>query len=75
MKLHPAETRLDEQITQFLHARHGEHGRALRIAVEDGQIVLRGLAQTYYQKQLWLHGALQLAGAGSIIDEIEVNHA
>ena len=61
-----------DEITQFLHSRHGEHGRRLRVDVQDGLVVLRGSADTYYQKQLWLHGAVQVAGAGAVIDEIEV---
>jgi len=61
------------EIAHYLHSRHGEHGRRLRIDVQNGQVVLRGRAESYYQKQLWLHGALQVAGAGGIVDQIEVN--
>jgi hypothetical protein len=64
-----------DEITHYLHSRYGEHGRRLRIDVQDGRVVLRGRANTYYQKQLWLHGALQVAGAGGVVDEIEVGSA
>ena len=35
-------------------------------------VVLRGYVHSYYQKQVALHEALSLAGAGCVRDEVEV---
>ena len=45
----------------------------LQIDVSDGVVTLRGIATSFYQKQLWLHGTKRAAGDGFVInDKIEV---
>jgi hypothetical protein len=45
----------------------------LAIEVEGNVVTLRGVATSFYQKQLWLHGTKRAAGDEvSIIDEINV---
>ena len=63
---------LAHRIWEFLLARHPLAGLHLRVDVEDGVVVLRGVASTFYQKQLWLHDTKKIAGTAKIVDEIEV---
>jgi osmotically-inducible protein OsmY len=45
----------------------------LQIEVESGVVTLRGIATSFYQKQLWLHGTKRIVGEKGIIhDEIHV---
>jgi len=45
----------------------------LHIEVEGGIVTLRGVATSFYQKQLWLHGAKRVGGEEiAINDEIDV---
>ncbi len=50
------------------------YGRVRNLEVEDGgqSIVLRGLARSYYIKQLALHGALDLAQDRLVENRIQV---
>jgi len=45
----------------------------LAVEVENGVVTLRGIATSFYQKQLWLHGTKRVAGdSARINDEIAV---
>ncbi len=51
------------------------HGRLrnLRVELSDHAVVLRGVAPTYYTKQLALDGALEAVSSQRIINKIEVH--
>lgn len=61
-----------ERIIRYLRSQYGEPARMLRIEMEAGRLVLRGQAQSYYQKQIWLRGAQHVAGTDDFVDLIEV---
>lgn len=63
---------IGEQIVRVLRAKYGEHARMLRIEMDEDRVVLRGQAQSYYQKQLWLKGAVQVVGSENLVDLTEV---
>jgi len=66
----------DEQLARKIQRQLAADSRAvsrLKIGVDGGVVTLRGVAKSFYQKQLWLHGAMQAAGESAIInDEITV---
>jgi len=46
----------------------------LQIKVVEGVVTLRGVATSFYQKQLWLHGTKRVIGEDALInDEITVS--
>jgi osmotically-inducible protein OsmY len=66
----------DQQLATRIQRQLASDSRAvnrLQIEVEGGVVTLRGIATSFYQKQLWLHGTKRVAGDGTIInDEITV---
>lgn len=42
------------------------------VEADGGTVTLRGRVGSFYQKQLWLHGAKQVAGVRRVIDELDV---
>ena len=69
---HAADEHLAHRIQRHLAAESRAVSR-LQIEVDGGVVTLRGLATSFYQKQLWLHGTKRAAGADVIInDEISV---
>jgi osmotically-inducible protein OsmY len=66
----------DEQLANRIKSQLAADSRAVsRLQVEvDGQVVtLRGVATSFYQKQLWLHGTKRVIGEHAAInDEIDV---
>jgi osmotically-inducible protein OsmY len=44
----------------------------LAVEVDSGVVTLRGVATSFYQKQLWLHVAWQFDEVERIIDQIRV---
>jgi hypothetical protein len=71
----PAET-ADHELAQRIRRHLVVDSRAaMRLQIEvDGEVVtLRGVASSFYQKQLWLHGTKRLVGDSvTINDEISV---
>jgi len=63
---------MGERIVRYLRSHYGEPARMLKIEMENGRVVLRGQAHSYYQKQLWLRGAHHVAGTDGFVDLIEV---
>jgi osmotically-inducible protein OsmY len=62
----------DEQLAILVKDQLAADSRAisrLAVAVENGVITLRGVATSFYQKQLWLHGAKRVAGDDAQIDD------
>jgi len=66
----------DDQLAHRIQRQLAAESRALsrlQIKVADGVITLRGVATSFYQKQLWLHGTKRVVGDDAlIIDEIAV---
>ena len=63
---------LENQIRRLLTADSWAVSR-LQIEVAGGMVTLRGMATSFYQKQLWLHGTKRIVGEEvAINDEIEV---
>jgi osmotically-inducible protein OsmY len=42
------------------------------VDADRGTVTLRGRVGSFYQKQLWLHGAQRVAGVRRVIDELDV---
>ncbi|HEY2410697.1 MAG TPA: BON domain-containing protein [Pirellulaceae bacterium] len=66
----------DQQLARRIQRQLAADSRAvsrLHIAVDGGVVTLKGVANSFYQKQLWLHGTMQAAGDTTVInDEISV---
>jgi osmotically-inducible protein OsmY len=66
----------DDQLARRIQRQLASDSRAvsrLQIKVVDGVITLRGVATSFYQKQLWLHGTKRVVGDRAVInDEISV---
>lgn len=69
----------DQQLALQIRRQLSSNSRAiarLQIEVADGVVTLRGVATSFYQKQLWLHGAKRVVGDDAPInDEIGVTFA
>ena len=46
--------------------------RGIRVAVENGTVILRGDVHTFYQKQLLLNCRSRVPGVTRVIDEVRV---
>jgi len=66
----------DDQLAHRIQRQLAADSRAvsrLQIMVDEGVVTLRGMATSFYQKQLWLHGTKRVVGdRATIIDEIAV---
>jgi len=72
LKTENADDELAHQIQRQLAADSRAVWR-LQISVDEGVVTLRGVATSFYQKQLWLHGTKRVVGEDAIInDEISV---
>jgi osmotically-inducible protein OsmY len=73
---HPRTATPDDELAHRIQRQLAAESRAvsrLQIEVEDGVVTLRGVATSFYQKQLWLHGTKRVAGDDAVInDEISV---
>lgn len=72
----PTSPAADEQLATRVKRQLAADSRAvsrLAVEVENGVVTLRGIASSFYQKQLWLHGTKRVAGDDARInDEITV---
>jgi osmotically-inducible protein OsmY len=66
----------DQQLARRIQRQLAADSRAvsrLQVAVDEGVVTLKGVANSFYQKQLWLHGTKQVIGDSAVInDEIIV---
>ena len=66
----------DDQLAHRIQRQLAADSRAvwrLQISVDEGVVTLRGVATSFYQKQLWLHGTKRVIGDDAVInDEISV---
>jgi hypothetical protein len=68
----PAARHSDEQLALRIQRQLAADSRAvsrLQISVDDGVVTLRGVATSFYQKQLWLHGTKRVVGDLAAIDD------
>jgi len=72
----PSRQSADHQLANKIQRQLAADSRAvsrLQIEVDAGVVTLRGVATSFYQKQLWLHGTMRVIGEGTQInDEITV---
>jgi hypothetical protein len=72
----PSRQSADQQLASRIQRQLAADSRAvsrLLIEVDSGVVTLRGVATSFYQKQLWLHGTKRVVGAETHInDEITV---
>ncbi len=61
-----------EQLESLLQHRLGGRVRDLFVLVQDGGVILRGHAPTYYAKQLAQHAAMEMTGLPIRANDIEV---
>ena len=60
------------RVRNFLAAKsHGLRGN-LDVIARSGTVTLCGMVGSFYQKQLWIHGAQRVAGVHRVIDNLEV---
>jgi osmotically-inducible protein OsmY len=67
-----SDERLAQRLADTLQAQHGPSRIRLRVEVRDGIAILRGTANSFYQKQLWLHKTKHFDGVEGVVDHIEV---
>lgn len=65
------EHRLHSAIQSNVHLR----GRKLHIETYNGQVILRGLVRSFYQKQMAQEAVRNLAGVHTVENELEVGEA
>lgn len=63
---------LARRIRNFVSSKQLPGTAAFRVDVNGGTVTLGGKVGSFYQKQLWIHGAQRVAGVTRIVDEIEV---
>ena len=64
---------LAEQVESRVREEAHDHIRDLSVEEEHGRVVVRGEAPTYYDKQLALHGALDVLPGERLDAEISVD--
>lgn len=76
MELNPHLDATDEVLAQRIRNRlmtkHRLAERKLSVEVKDKVVTIRGLATSYYQRQLWLHEMKSFEGLEGVVDLIEV---
>lgn len=63
---------LVERVVRVIHERTGRMVRGLRVDVQPGRVVLRGLSPSYYYKQLASHAAMEELAGQIVANEITV---
>lgn len=63
---------LADRIREVLRTQFRAAPSRLDVAVERGIVTLRGVANSFYQKQLWLHTTWQFPEVERIDDQIKV---
>ena len=61
------------RIERIVRCRTGGRIRDLRIDVAEDNVVISGIATTYYAKQLATHAALEACEQFSLVNDIEVS--
>lgn len=63
---------LADRIRDVLRTQFRAASSRLDVVAEGGVVTLRGVANSYYQKQLWLHTTWQFPEVERIDDQIDV---
>jgi osmotically-inducible protein OsmY len=64
--------RLADRIREVLSTQFRASPSRLNVVARHGVVTLRGVANSYYQKQLWLHTTWQFPEVERIDDQIRV---
>jgi hypothetical protein len=72
MTSEPAPISGPEQIEAFLRQRLGRRIQDLQVIIQDGGLILKGVARNYYVKQLAQHLAMEAARLSIRANEIQV---
>jgi osmotically-inducible protein OsmY len=67
-----ADDHLAESIRELLRSQFRATRSRLHVEVDSGVVTLRGVATSFYQKQLWLHATWQCPEVERIDDQIRV---
>ena len=66
----------DQELRQRIVGELAETRRSslarLRVEVQHGVVHLRGCVRSFYEKQLAIHSCIRAAGAGRLVDAVEV---
>lgn len=73
--MEPSPERLLSQVEQRIHARTSRRVRNLVVELSPERVVLRGLADSYYVKQLAQHGVWELLPRVRLENDIAVEQA
>jgi osmotically-inducible protein OsmY len=60
------------RVVSELHQTRRLSLQRLGVEVREGIVHLRGCVQSFYEKQLAMHSCIRAAGAGRVIDAVEV---
>ena len=63
---------LARRIRNFILSKSSPATSTFQVRVDGGIATLSGQVRSFYQKQLWIHGAKRVAGVIRVIDDIEV---
>lgn len=70
--LYPHDTDLELRVRNYLAAQSRPALRSVEVQVHNGTVTLRGLVQSFYEKQLSVHLAARVAGVRRLQDELIV---
>ena len=68
----PTEIHLDDKVLTALSRSPYVPGRNLRFETEEGRVTLRGVVQSYFQKQMAQEALRHVDGVDEIHNELEV---
>jgi hypothetical protein len=70
------DTYSDEQLSRRVHnylaSRQPAGGNSVEVRASGGIVTVRGSVSSFYQRQLYIHGAQRVAGVLRVVDEIDV---
>ncbi|MBI3838290.1 MAG: BON domain-containing protein [Planctomycetia bacterium] len=69
----PAQSPLDSLISSAIEKNPHLQQRKLRVEARQGHVVLRGVVNSYYQKQMAQEALRRLEGVDQIENHLEVN--
>jgi osmotically-inducible protein OsmY len=63
---------LARNVRNFVLGRIQPATNYVEVDADCGTVTLKGRVGSFYQKQLWLHGAQRVAGVRRVVDELDV---
>lgn len=67
-----ADQELHRRVLGELADTHRHSLQGLAVEVRQGMVHLRGCVRSFYEKQLAIHSCIRAAGAGRVVDAVEV---